>query len=103
MIFAGGEILPDRELYGVLSRLEQDIPQVLSGPSLEADAVLNVLDSLGSELDSGALDPLIVKYAPPGAREELERAAADCETLKKNARGRLERAAQLIVGRVVER
>ena len=35
-------------------------------------------------------------------REELERAAADCETLKKNARERLEKAAQLIVGRVVE-
>ena len=36
-------------------------------------------------------------------QEELDRAAADCETLKQNARGRLEEAAQLIVGRVVER
>jgi V/A-type H+-transporting ATPase subunit G/H len=36
-------------------------------------------------------------------QEELTRAAADCDALKKNARGRLERAAQLIVGRVVER
>ena len=36
-------------------------------------------------------------------KEELKRAAADCETLKQNARGRLEQAAQLIVGRVVER
>ena len=36
-------------------------------------------------------------------RQELERAGADCEVLKQNARGRLERAAQLIVGRVVER
>ena len=36
-------------------------------------------------------------------REELEKAAQDCETLKQNARGRLEEAAQLIVGRVVER
>ena len=35
-------------------------------------------------------------------QEELERAKADCETLKQNARGRLEQAAQLIVGRVVE-
>ena len=35
-------------------------------------------------------------------REELDRAAADCGTLKQNARGRLEEAAQLIVGRVVE-
>ena len=35
-------------------------------------------------------------------REELKKAAADCETLKRNARGRLEEAAQLIVGRVVE-
>ena len=36
-------------------------------------------------------------------RAELERAAADCEALKRNARDRLEEAAQLIVGRVVER
>ena len=36
-------------------------------------------------------------------RQELERAGADCEVLKQNARGRLEQAAQLIVGRVVER
>ena len=36
-------------------------------------------------------------------QEELTRAAADCDALKQNARGRLERAAQLIVGRVVER
>ena len=36
-------------------------------------------------------------------QEELGRAAADCETLKQNARKRLEEAAQLIVGRVVER
>ena len=35
-------------------------------------------------------------------QEELTRAAADCDTLKQNARGRLEEAAQLIVGRVVE-
>lgn len=35
-------------------------------------------------------------------REELDRAAADCDTLKQDARGRLEEAAQLIVGRVVE-
>ena len=36
-------------------------------------------------------------------QEELERARADCDTLKQIARGRLEKAAQLIVGRVVER
>ena len=36
-------------------------------------------------------------------QEELARAAADCETLKRNARERLEEAAQFIVGRVVER
>lgn len=73
MIFAGGKILPDRELDAVLSGLERDVPNILSGPPLEADAVLNVLDSLGSELDSGALDPLIAQFAPPGAREELDR------------------------------
>ena len=36
-------------------------------------------------------------------QEELARAAADCVALRQNARGRLEEAAQLIVGRVVER
>ena len=40
--------------------------------------------------------------AAQATREELERAKADCETLKQNAQGRLEEAAQLIVGRVVE-
>lgn len=73
MIFANGSILPDSELDAVLSRLERDIPQVLGGPPLEADAVLDALDSLGRELDSGALDALIAQFAPPGAREELDR------------------------------
>ena len=73
MIFANGSILPDRELDAVLSRLERDIPRVLSGPPLEAGAVLDALDLLGGELDSGALDPLIAQFAPPGAREELDR------------------------------
>ena len=73
MIFANGSILPDRELEVVLSRLERELPQILGGPPLEADAVLNALDSLGSELDSGALDPLIARFAPPGALEELDR------------------------------
>ena len=36
-------------------------------------------------------------------QEELGRAEEDCETLRRNARNRLEEAAQLIVGRVVER
>ena len=44
-------------------------------------------------------------YVEPAqlTQEELTRAAADCDALKQNARGRLEQAAQLIVGRVVER
>lgn len=73
MIFAEGKILPDAELGGVLTRLERDIPQILSGSPLEAGTVLDTLDTLGKELDSGELDPLIAQYAPPGAREELER------------------------------
>ena len=73
MIFAGGKILPDSELNSLLDRLEEELAKTLSGPLLEADVVLDALDSLGKELDSGALDPLIARYAPPGAREELER------------------------------
>lgn len=73
MIFAEGKILPDAELGGVLTRLERDIPQILSGPPLEARTVLDTLDTLGKELDSGALDALIAQFAPPGVREELER------------------------------
>lgn len=73
MIFAGGSILPDRELEVALSRLERELPQILSGPPLAADAVLDALEALGNELDSGALDPLIAQFAPPGAREELDR------------------------------
>lgn len=72
MIFANGKLLPDQELEVVLSRLERELPQILSGPPLGADTVLDALDTLGKELDSGALDDLIAQYAPTGAREELE-------------------------------
>lgn len=73
MIFANGSILPDAELDSVLSRLERELPQMLSGPTLTAETVLDALDALGRELDSGALDALITQFAPPGAREELDR------------------------------
>ena len=36
-------------------------------------ALLCAAPALGAELDSGALDPLIAQYAPPGAKEELDR------------------------------
>ena len=73
MIFAGGKILPDSELNAVLSLLEREVSQTLSGPPLEAGTVLDALEALGTELDSGALDNLIAQYAPPGTREELDR------------------------------
>lgn len=73
MIFADGKILPDPELNGILARLEGELSRTLSGPPLAAGTVLDALDALGRELDSGALDPLIAQYAPPGAREELDR------------------------------
>lgn len=73
MIFVNGSILPDSELGAVLSRLEEEIPRTLGGPPLKAGTVLNALEALGNELDSGALDPLIAKFAPPGTGEELDR------------------------------
>ena len=74
MIFAGGKLLPDEERNAVLAGLAAGgLDRTLSGPALAADTVLNALEALGRELDSGALDPLIAQYAPPGAREELER------------------------------
>lgn len=73
MIFAKGSILPDRDPDQVLARLPEDILQALSGPPLSPETVLNALDALGRELDSGALDFLIRQFAPPGAREELNR------------------------------
>ena len=73
MIFAGGELLPDSELNPVLGYLGEEIAQTLGGPPLEVDTVLDALEALGTELDSGALDGLIAQYAPPGAREELDR------------------------------
>jgi len=76
MNFAGGKLFPDAELNSVLGDLEAEIVQTLSGPPLEAETVLNALDALGRELDSGALDALIAQYAPPGAMEELERVLA---------------------------
>jgi len=74
MIFSGGKLLPDRELNAVIAGLEaRGLSDPLSAPPLEAAAILDALEALGRELDSGALDPLIAQYAPPGAREELER------------------------------
>ena len=73
MIFANGNILPDSELNAVLSGLERDVPWTLSGPPLAAETVLDALEALAEELDSGALDALIAQYAPPGTREELDR------------------------------
>lgn len=72
MMFAGGRLLPDSELTPVSGRLEEEITQTLNGPPLETDTVLDALDALGRELDSGALDALIARYAPTGALEELE-------------------------------
>ena len=73
MIFAGGTLLPDSELDAAFYVLEANLPRILGGPPLEAETVLDVLEALGEELDSGALDGLIAQYAPPGAREELDR------------------------------
>ena len=72
-MFANGALLPDGCLTQVLSGLEEEITKILGGPPLEADTVLDALEALGAELDSGALDGLIAQYAPPGAREELDR------------------------------
>ena len=74
MIFADGKIRPDQEINAVIAELEvYDLPDTLSGPPLETDVVLDALEALGAELDSGALDGLIAQYAPPGAKEELDR------------------------------
>ena len=73
MIFACGELLPDARLGEVITRLAcGGLDEVLSGPPLEREWVLDALDRLGRELDSGKLDGLIARYAPTGAREALE-------------------------------
>ena len=81
MIFANGELRSDREINAVIAELEiYDLPGTLSGPPLEADTVLDALEALGAELDSGALDDLIAQYAPPGAREELAQVRRELQT-----------------------
>ena len=72
MIFAAGELLPPEKLPEVLDGLEARIQETLSGPPLEAETVISALDGLGRALESGELDPLLLQYAPPGTREELE-------------------------------
>ena len=72
-MFANGALLPDSRLPQVLSGLEEEITKILGGPPLEAETVLDALEALGEELDSGALDGLIAQYTPPGTREELDR------------------------------
>lgn len=57
----------------IAAGLEQELTNTLSGPPLKAETVLDALDALGRELDSGALDHLIARYAPPGTKEELDR------------------------------
>ena len=90
MIFANGTLSPDQMLNTVLAQLENDIPRTLSGPPLEADTVLDTLEALGQELDSGALDALIAQYAPPGVREELDRVRPQISRAPLEARLKLE-------------
>ena len=71
MIFARGRVYPDAKLPARLDLLEDILP-TLEKPPLPSAVVLDALESLGAELDSGALDGLIDRYAPPGSREELE-------------------------------
>lgn len=74
MIFAWGELRPDGDFDDVVTRLVQrDIEGAFSGPPLEREVVLDALERLEKQLDAGALDGLIARYAPTGAREALER------------------------------
>ena len=71
MIFAGGTILPQEALPALLDTLEERLDETRSGPPLELDIVLDALDSLGRDLEDGALDPLLAQYVTPGTRREL--------------------------------
>ena len=93
MIFAGGKALPDRDLEAVLAGLEGGaLADALGTAPPEAGAVLDALEALVRELDSGALDGLIARFAPPGAREELE------ELRPQISREALERRLELELG-----
>ena len=75
---------------------------------IERDRALDLIDDIRSQIpmeltEARKMMAEAEEKAAQLTRQELERAGADCEVLKQNARGRLEQAAQLIVGRVVER
>ena len=72
MIFAAGKLLPPEALPELLDGLEKRVERTLAGPPLEAETVISALDGLGRALESGELDPLLLQYAPPGTRAELE-------------------------------
>ncbi len=74
MILANGTLLPDSHLPQLFSRLEQALNETRGAPGLKVETVLDALDRLVCLLDAGALDGLIAQYAPPGAREALDRA-----------------------------
>lgn len=72
MIFAAGELLPQEKLPALLDALENRLNETLAGPPLKQEVVLSALEDLGRALEEGELDPLLLQYAPPGARQELE-------------------------------
>ena len=86
----------DREAAGIQAR------QKLADAQREAKQIVEQARQQAQEEARQMMAEAEAKAAQL-TQEELARAAQDCETLKQNARKRLGEAAQLIVGRVVER
>ena len=99
-----GENIPPEELAQLkaLSKAGEKAKQKLAEAQREAKQTVEQARQQARE-EARRMMAEAESKAAQLTQEELTRAAADCDALKKNARGRLERDAQLIVGRVVER
>ncbi len=72
MIFAGGALRPDTDLPEILAGLEREIDSTRAELTLEAETVITALETLGEQLDSGALDALLAQFATPKMLAALE-------------------------------
>ena len=61
MIIAFGKKFPSREQDKILSRMEDRINRTLSGKPLDVQKVINAIDALGKEIQSGIYDEKIKK------------------------------------------
>lgn len=72
MILAKGQLLPDSSLGQILAELPADLAAARALPAPESEWVIAAIEGLLEQLDSGALDPLLARFATPKMLAGLE-------------------------------